>query len=308
MKIKNLIIFICLIFILIPELFAEEVEFEASNMEIKDNGNIIFAYNSNTSIPKKNIYIKSKNVKYDKKKNIIIFTGKVLFNDTEKDIIIEGDKIIYESKVQAKNILNEAKKKISEDINNKKKLISLIIAFIILIISFYSYQIYLDKKREDISNRYNSAIIEYEAANKSKIIPILKDIIDAKDATYSPLALYFIIDNELISEKNKINELFDVIIDETSLDKEIKNLNIYKKALYNADDSNESDLLNILNPVIKSESVWKSHALYLMAEYFYSKNEMQKSKEFFNQIVNLENANNEIKVESQKRLNRDLSD
>ena len=45
-----------------------------------------------------------------------------------------------------------------------------------------------------------------------------------------------------------------------------------------------------------------------MAEYFYSKNEMQKSKEFFNQIVNLENANNEIKVESQKRLNRDLSD
>ena len=45
-----------------------------------------------------------------------------------------------------------------------------------------------------------------------------------------------------------------------------------------------------------------------MAEYFYSKNEMQKSKEFFNQIVNLENANNEIKLESQKRLNRDLSD
>ena len=85
-------------------------------------------------------------------------------------------------------------------------------------------------------------------------------------------------------------------------------MNIYKKALYNADDSNESDLLNILNPVIKSESVWKSHALYLMAEYFYSKNEMQKSKEFFNQIVNLENANNEIKLESQKRLNRDLSD
>ena len=72
--------------------------------------------------------------------------------------------------------------------------------------------------------------------------------------------------------------------------------------------SNENDLLSILNPVLKSESVWKSHALYLMAEYFYSKNEMQKSKEFFNQILNLKNVNNEIKVESQKRLNRDLSD
>ena len=150
--------------------------------------------------------------------------------------------------------------------------------------------------------------MNYSESNKEKTAKDLIQIINEKNSTYSQLSLYFIIDNELISEKNTINELFDVIIDETSLDKEIKNLNIYKKALYNADDSNESDLLNILNPVIKSESVWKSHALYLMAEYFYSKNEMQKSKEFFNQIVNLENANNEIKLESQKRLNRDLSD
>ena len=120
--------------------------------------------------------------------------------------------------------------------------------------------------------------------------------------------MYFIIDNELINEKNKINELFDVIIYETSLDKEIKNLNIYKKALYNADYVNESDLLNILKPLINSESIWKSHALYLMAEYFYSKNEKQKSKEFFNQIISLENANKEIKLESQKRLNRDFSE
>ena len=37
--------------------------------------------------------------------------------------IKEFEKIIYESRVQAKNILNDAKKKISEDINNKKKLL-----------------------------------------------------------------------------------------------------------------------------------------------------------------------------------------
>ena len=102
--------------------------------------------------------------------------------------------------------------------------------------------------------------------------------------------------------------MFNIIIDETSLDDEIRNLNIYKKALYNADNSNEVELLNILNPLIRSESIWKSHALYLMAEYFYSKNEMQKSKEFFNQIINLNEANQEIKLEAQKRLNRDLSE
>ena len=193
-------------------------------------------------------------------------------------------------------------------INNKKKLISLIIAFIILIISFYSYQIYLDKKREDISNRYNSAIIEYEAANKSKIIPILKDIIDAKDATYSPLALYFIIDNNLINDKNEINSFFDILIDKTSLDIEIKNLIIYKKALFNADQINEIELLNILSPLLNSDSVWKSHALYLVAEFFYSKGEKQKSKDFFEKIVSTENSNTDILTNAKRRLNRDLSD
>ena len=193
-------------------------------------------------------------------------------------------------------------------INNKKKLISLIIAFIILIISFYSYQIYLDKKREDISNRYNSAIIEYEAANKSKIIPILKDIINTKDATYSPLALYFIIDNDLINNKNEINSFFDILIDKTSLDIEIKNFIIYKKALFNADQINEIELLNILNPLLNSDSVWKSHALYLVAEFFYSKGEKQKSKDFFEKIVSTENSNKDILTSAKKRLNRDLSD
>ena len=154
----------------------------------------------------------------------------------------------------------------------------------------------------------NTITINYSESNKEKTAKDLIQIVNEKNSTYSPLSLYFIIDNELIRKKNTINELFDVIIDKTSLDKEIKNLNIYKKALYNADDSNENDLLNILNPVIKSESVWKSHALYLMAEFFYSKNEMQKSKEFFNQIVNLENANQEIQLEARKRLNRDLSE
>ena len=133
-------------------------------------------------------------------------------------------------------------------------------------------------------------------------------IIYKNDPTYSPLSLYFIIDNKLIIEKTKINDLFDHILNETSLDKEIQNLIIFKKALYNADSSQEDELLNILKPVINSDSIWKSQALYLMAEYFYSKNEKQKSKEFFNQIILLENGNQDLKIEAQKRLNRDFSE
>ena len=67
-------------------------------------------------------------------------------------------------------------------------------------------------------------------------------------------------------------------------------------------------MLKILSPVINSKSVWKSHALYLLAEYFYSKNEKQKSKEFFNQILLTENANQDLVKEAQKRLNRDLGE
>ena len=99
-----------------------------------------------------------------------------------------------------------------------------------------------------------------------------------------------------------------MLIDKTSLDKEIKNLIIYKKGLYNSDVVSENELLEILNPIIKSDSVWSSHALYLLAEYFYSKNQKQKSKDFFNQIINSKKSNPDIVTEAQKRLNRDLSD
>ena len=193
-------------------------------------------------------------------------------------------------------------------IQNKKKIIAGLVVITILLISYFAFGEYQDRKKIKISNTFNSITLNYSESNKEKTAKDLIQLVNEKNSTYSPLSLYFIIDNELIKEKKTINELFDIIIDETSLDKEIKNLNIYKKALYNADDSNESDLLNILNPLIKSESVWKSHALYLMAEFFYSKNEKQKSKEFFNQILNLENANQEIQLEAQKRLNRDLSE
>ena len=193
-------------------------------------------------------------------------------------------------------------------INNKKILATITIFLIFSILSFYIYQIYKDQHKENISNRYNSAIIEHKNGDDSKIISVMKEIIEDKNSTYSPLALYYLIDENLIKDKNEINYLFDVLINKTSLDYEIKNLIIYKKALFNADTTNENELLNILNPIINSKSIWKSHGLYLLAEYFYSKNEKQKSKEFFNQILNTKNANTDIIKETQKRLNRDLSE
>ncbi len=193
-------------------------------------------------------------------------------------------------------------------ITNKKLIITTMSLVVILLISYFLFAEYKQKKRLMISDQYNLIITEYSENNKDITKNNLIEIIDKKDPTYSPLSLYFIIDNKLISDQAIINDLFDIIIKDVSLKKEIKNLIIYKKALYNANNSNENELLKILKPIINSNSVWKSHALYLMAEYFFSKNEKEKSKEFFNQIISLENANQDLKIESQKRLNRDLSE
>ena len=193
-------------------------------------------------------------------------------------------------------------------INNKNKIISTIVVLIIILVGAYSFDSYKTNKKKEISNKFNSTTLAYSENTKDLTLQKLIDIINEQDPTYSPLSLYFIIDNKLISNQSKINSYFDTLIEKTSLDKEIKNLVIYKKALFNADQAQEGDLLNILNPLINSESVWKSHALYLMAEYFYSKDQKQKSKEFFNQIAGLEDANPDIKLQAQKRLNRDLSE
>ena len=193
-------------------------------------------------------------------------------------------------------------------VKNKKKIIISISVIVIIIFGYFINEEFKKKNKIELANRYNSATIKFISDNKSKVETELTNIVYKKDRTYSPLALYFIIDNNIVTENNKINELFDVVINETRLEKEIKNLVIYKKALFNSDFASENNLIQILNPVINSDSIWKSHALYLMAEYFYFKNEKEKSKEFFNQIIILENSNPNIKMEAQKKLDRDFSE
>jgi predicted negative regulator of RcsB-dependent stress response len=193
-------------------------------------------------------------------------------------------------------------------INNKKNLIVGFSIIFIVIICYLSMNEMKERNKIKLANQFNITTINFKTEDKQTTINQLTKLIHENDATYSPLALYFLIDNNLIDSKDEVNSLFDQLIIKTSLDEEIKNLIIYKKALFNSDFSSENEILQILNPIINSESIWKSHSLYLIAEYFYSKNQKQKAKEFFNQILLLPNANNDIKVESKKRLNRDLGE
>jgi len=193
-------------------------------------------------------------------------------------------------------------------IKNKKYLIAILSSIILIVFAYFSYGEIQDRKIKKIAERYNNISIKFNDSNKIDFKNELIDIIYEKNSTYSPLALYFIIDNEIQSSNEEINKFFDIIINEVNLDKEIKNLIIYKKGLFNANFETENNLIKILNPIINSESVWKSHALYLLAEYFFDKNQKQKAKEFYNQILNFEKSNKNIIIETQKRLSRDFSE
>ena len=193
-------------------------------------------------------------------------------------------------------------------LKNRLKLIIFFSAIIVILITYFVFKEITKNSKIKISEDFNYFVSKHEQGKSEESLNGLIKIINEKDPTYSPLSLYFLLDNDLITDIAEINNFFDILIDETSLENEIKNLIIYKKGLFNADSSDEVFLLEILKPVINSDSIWKSHCLYLIAEFFYSKNEKQKSKDFYQSIVSLDNANPDIKIKAQKRLNRDISD
>jgi len=193
-------------------------------------------------------------------------------------------------------------------ISKRKQLITLLILIILILISFFGYQEFNTRSKEKLANKFNQIVTNFENEKKQNINSNLIEIIKTKDKTYSPLAFFFLLDNDLISSNQEINSYFDLLINDVSLDKEIKNLTIYKKGLYNSDFVDENQLLDILNPVIKSESIWKPQAMYLMAEFYLAKNQKQKSKDFFDQVINIENVSPKIKLEVQRRLRSEFGE
>ena len=191
--------------------------------------------------------------------------------------------------------------------NNYKKLVSSLVLILLLLFSYFGYQEYKKREKLKIAETYNQITLKKITIENSNDIEKLVKIIEEKDPIYSALSLYFIIENELVSDQKEINNFFDQVI-KSQDEKEIKNLIIFKKAMYNADIISENDLLDILNPILKSESLWKPHALLLMADYFEHNNNLIKSEDFLKEIVNFELANNEIKIEAERRLKRKFGD
>tara|TARA_B100000401_G_C52766520_1_gene700973 strand:- start:616 stop:1257 length:642 start_codon:yes stop_codon:yes gene_type:complete len=190
---------------------------------------------------------------------------------------------------------------------NFKKLLFIISIFLLILLSFFIYESLKKNKRYTLAKKYNDIIINNKNYTNPYIIENLKFIIDKKDKVYSPLALYYLLDNNYINSQNDINLLFDKIIS-IKQSNEKKHLIIFKKALFNLDNFTENQMLETLSPVINSDTVWKAHGLLLMAEFYLDKKELIKSKEFFTKVSEIENLNQSIKQDVQKKLSREFSE
>ena len=191
--------------------------------------------------------------------------------------------------------------------NNSKNIAISVIFIIAIVISFFAYDEIKKRKKEKIAVDYNRIIFNTDKYNQNDIKNEMIKIINEKVDTYSTLALYHLIDNNLIDDQNIISDLFDKVIS-INKDDELRNLIVFKKALYFSDKYTESKMLEILNPLLNSESIWKQHAFLLMGDYYFHKKQYTKSKEFLEKITQLSDVNPKIKLDVERRLNRDFNE
>ena len=169
---------------------------------------------------------------------------------------------------------------------NKIFIFSAILILIILIGSFNFYFNYKEKQRVKFSENYVKAKIYLEEGKKSEALNLLKRVIYSNDPTYSTLCFFLVINQNLITDHSELSKLFNHLLENNKFEEEVRNLLIFKKALYNSNFVNESELLDEVKPLVNNESLWKPHALMLLGDYFLSKKENLKAKEFYLQILN----------------------
>tara|TARA_B100001093_G_scaffold201990_1_gene194024 strand:+ start:1962 stop:2540 length:579 start_codon:yes stop_codon:yes gene_type:complete len=168
---------------------------------------------------------------------------------------------------------------------NFKKIIILTIFLILILFSFFIYKDWQKKIEINLSEEYTQASILFKNKKNNESKELLENIINKKHKFYSPLALYFIIDNNLENERLKIISFFDTILSINSIDKENLNLIKIKKSIFLFSEDNEKLILETLNPVINSDSVWRNMAIKLISDYFFSKNQKTIANEYI-QLLN----------------------
>jgi len=187
--------------------------------------------------------------------------------------------------------------------SNKIWIFSTIFAFIIIIGSYSYYKDNKERKKILLSEKYIEAKVYLESGNKAKALEILKNVTFSNDATYSTLSFFMILNENLINDNNEISKLFDNLLENNKFEKEIENLLHYKKALFKSSYVNEEKFLEDVRPLLNSkETLWKGHGLMLIGDFYFSRKEYIKAKDFYTKINTIKNLQPELYEQAKVKL------
>ena len=176
--------------------------------------------------------------------------------------------------------INSKKNNLIVFINKRKKILTYVIIIIVsLIISFFTYQYFKQQEHIKTSEQFNTAKIKI-SKNLEQSKDILINIIEKKNKFYSPMSLNLLLEKKINLPNKKILELFDKVINIRGLEKNTKNLYILKKGLFLSEFSDENTILKTLNPLINSNSIWRTQAIIILEKYYFANNEFEKSKQY----------------------------
>ena len=185
---------------------------------------------------------------------------------------------------------------------NKLLIFSTLFVLIITSISFSFYTVSREKQQILLADNYMVAIFYLQNNERDKGRKILKEIILANNRTYSTLSLFLILDEDLVDDQREISNLFDHLLANNKFEQEVKNLIIFKETLFLSNFANELEMVENAKQLINTNTLWKPHALLLLGDYFSSKKQYLKAKEFYVQILSLQNLNMELYEQARSQL------
>jgi len=199
------------------------------------------------------------------------------------------------------------------DISKKSKMkkfyesnkISIFLSALFFLILVGLFIFYIENKKNEkilLSENYVQAKIYLKDGKKTEAIKLLKSTVYANDPTYSTLCFFLILNQNLINDYKELSILFDHLLDNNKFESEIRNLLIYKKALFYSDFVNESELIEEIKPLMNKDTIWKPHALLLLGDYFASKNQYLKAKEFYIEVLSLNNLQQDLYDQARSQL------
>lgn len=185
------------------------------------------------------------------------------------------------------------KKKGFKDYFNTYKKTIIILSFILVLIGgiFLWFENTQKNKRLKVSENFIEAKILLAQEENLKSLDYLKSIILQKDKVYSPLSLFLIIDNNLEKNKEVIIQYFDELLSINALEDEDINLLRLKKAIYISNSAKEQNMLDLLNPIINSNSVWKFQSLKFLGDYYFSLKQFKKAEQYYRILLETDDNN-----------------